>query len=372
MRISYPPQLPISSRKDEIIQAIQQHQVVVVAGDTGSGKTTQLPKICLEAGRGAGKNLIGCTQPRRIAAVSVTERLQEELAAPELVGYKIRFSDRTGPHTKIKFMTDGVLLAETQGDRALRRYDTIIIDEAHERSLNIDFLLGCLHGLLAERSDLKLIIASATIDTEKFSRHFGAAPIIQVEGRTYPVTIEYCPASTETEEDEAAKDLSELVSEQVRRVMSKAGGDILVFMPTERDILETSDALRKQLHDQALVLPLFGRLQGGEQRRIFQAAQLRKIIVATNVAETSITVPGIETVIDTGLARISRYSPRSGTTSLPVARVSRASCNQRAGRCGRIGQDAAFVSTARKITLRGLSSRYRRYCAPTLQKSSSR
>lgn len=337
MHISYPSQLPISSRKDEIIQAIQQHQVVVVAGDTGSGKTTQLPKICLEAGRGAGKNLIGCTQPRRIAAVSVTERLQEELAAPELVGYKIRFSDRTGPQTKIKFMTDGVLLAETQGDRSLRRYDTIIIDEAHERSLNIDFLLGCLHGLLAERSDLKLIIASATIDTEKFSRHFGAAPIIQVEGRTYPVTIEYCPAGTETEEDEAAKDLSELVSEQVRRVMSKAGGDILVFMPTERDILETSDALRKQLHDQALVLPLFGRLQGGEQRRIFQAAQLRKIIVATNVAETSITVPGIETVIDTGLARISRYSPRSGTTSLPVARVSRASCNQRAGRCGRIG-----------------------------------
>jgi ATP-dependent helicase HrpA len=337
MRIHYPASLPISSRKDEIISAIQEHQVVVVAGDTGSGKTTQLPKMCLEAGRAAGRNLIGCTQPRRIAAMSVAERVQEELAAPELVGYKIRFSDRTGPQTKIKFMTDGVLLAETQGDRTLRRYDTLIIDEAHERSLNIDFLLGYLHQLLAKRSDLKLIISSATIDTEKFSRHFGDAPIIQVEGRTYPVSIEYCPPGTDSEEEEEVKDLSGLVIEQVRRVMSRPGGDMLVFMPTERDILETTDALRKQLEGKALVLPLFGRLQGGEQRRIFQPAQQRKIIVATNVAETSITVPGIETVIDTGLARISRYSPRSGTTSLPVARVSKASCSQRAGRCGRIG-----------------------------------
>ncbi len=337
MRISYPANLPITSRKDAIIQAIQEHQVVVVAGDTGSGKTTQLPKMCLEAGRAAGRSLIGCTQPRRIAAVSVTERVQEELGAAELVGYKIRFSDRTGPHTRIKFMTDGVLLAETQGDRSLRRYDTIIIDEAHERSLNIDFLLGYLHQLLARRPDLKLLISSATIDTEKFSRHFHDAPIIQVEGRTYPVSIEYCPPGSNSEEDDETKDLSELVIEQVRRVMSKPGGDILVFMPTERDILETSDALKKQLQDQALVLPLFGRLHGGEQRKIFLPAQVRKIIVATNVAETSITVPGIETVIDTGLARISRYSPRSGTTSLPVARVSKASCDQRKGRCGRIG-----------------------------------
>ncbi len=337
MRIQYPANLPITSRKDDIIQAIRANQVVVVAGDTGSGKTTQLPKMCLEAGRAAGRCLIGCTQPRRIAAVSVTERVQEELGAAELVGYKIRFSDRTGPQTRIKFMTDGVLLAETQGDRALRRYDTLIIDEAHERSLNIDFLLGYLHQLLARRPDLKLLISSATIDTEKFSRHFHDAPIIQVEGRTYPVTLEYCPPGSGSEDDDEAKDLSELVIEQVRRVMSKPGGDILVFMPTERDILDTSDALRKQLQDQALVLPLFGRLHGGEQRKIFLPAQVRKIIVATNVAETSITVPGIETVIDTGLARISRYSPRSGTTSLPVTRVAQASCNQRAGRCGRIG-----------------------------------
>ena len=337
MRINYPPQLPITAAKDAIIQAIQRQQVVVVAGDTGSGKTTQLPKMCLEAGRAAGRSLIGCTQPRRIAAISVAERVQEELAAPELVGCKIRFSDRTGPQNKIKFMTDGVLLAETQGDRDLRRYDTLIIDEAHERSLNIDFLLGYLHQVLARRSDLKLIISSATIDTEKFSRHFNDAPIVQVEGRTYPVSIEYCPPGSTSEEDEADKDLSGLVIEQVRRVMSRPGGDLLVFMPTERDILETTDTLKKQLEGQALVLPLFGRLQGGEQRRIFLPAQQRKIIVATNVAETSITVPGIETVIDTGLARISRYSPRSGTTSLPVARVSRASCDQRKGRCGRIG-----------------------------------
>ncbi|CAK8723634.1 ATP-dependent RNA helicase HrpA [Candidatus Electronema halotolerans] len=337
MRIHYPAQLPITARKDEIIRAVQEHQVVVVAGDTGSGKTTQLPKMCLEAGRAAGRCLIGCTQPRRIAAVSVTERVQEELGAAELVGYKIRFSDRTGPQTRIKFMTDGVLLAETQGDRDLRRYDTLIIDEAHERSLNIDFLLGYLHQLLARRPDLKLLISSATIDTEKFSRHFSDAPIIQVEGRTYPVTMEYCPPGADSDEDDEAKDLSELIIEQVRRVMSKPGGDILIFMPTERDILDTADVLKKQFQDQALVLPLFGRLQGGEQRRIFQPAQVRKIIVATNVAETSITVPGIETVIDTGLARISRYSPRSGTTSLPVTRVSQASCRQRAGRCGRIG-----------------------------------
>ena len=296
MRISYPSQLPISAAKDAIIQAVQQHQVVVVAGDTGSGKTTQLPKMCLEAGRAAGRSLIGCTQPRRIAAISVAERVQEELAAPELVGCKIRFSDRTGPQNKIKFMTDGVLLAETQGDRDLRRYDTLIIDEAHERSLNIDFLLGYLHQVLARRSDLKLIISSATIDTEKFSKHFNDAPIVRVEGRTYPVSIEYCPPGADSEEDEADKDLSGLVIEQVRRVMSRPGGDILVFMPTERDILETTDALKKQLEGQALVLPLFGRLQGGEQRRIFQPAQQRKIIVATNVAETSITVPGSETV----------------------------------------------------------------------------
>jgi len=225
MRIHYPAELPITARKDEIVQAIRAHQVVVVAGDTGSGKTTQLPKMCLEAGRGAERRLIGCTQPRRIAAMSVAERVQEELGAAELVGYKIRFSDRTTAQTRIKFMTDGVLLAETQGDRSLRRYDTLIIDEAHERSLNIDFLLGYLHRLLADRPDLKLLIASATIDTEKFSRHFGGAPIIQVSGRTYPVRVEYRPPGSGAEDDdEPDRDIDALVIEQVRLLMSRPGG----------------------------------------------------------------------------------------------------------------------------------------------------
>ncbi|MCI5145559.1 MAG: ATP-dependent RNA helicase HrpA, partial [Candidatus Electrothrix sp. AR3] len=336
MHFNYPQHLPIIDKKEEIIQAIQEHQIIVVAGDTGSGKTTQLPKICLEAGQGAEKKLIGCTQPRRIAAISVTDRVKEELGAPDLVGYKIRFHDHTGPKTKIKFMTDGVLLAETQGDRTLSRYDTIILDEAHERSLNIDFLLGYLHRLLAMRKDLKLIISSATIDTEKFSNHFSNAPIIQVSGRTYPVSFMYRPSSAENTEE--VKDLSQQVVEVVSPLADRpGGGDILVFMPTERDILDTVAALNRQLRQDALVLPLFGRLQGGEQKRIFHNSPQRKIIVATNVAETSITVPGIETVVDTGLARIAHYNVRAGTTALPVTRVSKASCDQRAGRCGRVG-----------------------------------
>ncbi|XOF34166.1 MAG: DUF3418 domain-containing protein [Candidatus Electrothrix sp. YB6] len=335
MQLNYPTQLPITDRKDEIVQAIRDNQVIVIAGDTGSGKTTQLPKMCLEAGRAGEGTMIGCTQPRRIAALSVTERVQEELGQVRTVGSKIRFQDRTGPKTRIKFMTDGILLAETRGDRNLRAYDTLIIDEAHERSLNIDFLLGYLHQLLARRPDLKLIIASATIDTEKFSKHFHDAPIIQVEGRTYPVTMEYCPP--DDEDDESSQDIDRLVADQVVALMSRPGGDILAFLPTERDILDTVALLRKELADRALILPLFGRLQGGEQRRIFRSAHQRKIIVATNVAETSITVPGIECVVDTGLARIAHYNVRAGTTHLPVARVSQASCDQRAGRCGRIG-----------------------------------
>lgn len=342
MQLNYPSNLPITARKEAIIQAIQEHQVIVVAGATGSGKTTQLPKMCLDAGRAEGRAIIGCTQPRRIAAMSVAERVQEELGeqgVPDLVGYKIRFHDHTGSGTKIKFMTDGILLAETQGDRELRRYDTIIIDEAHERSLNIDFLLGYLHRLLATRRDLKLIIASATIDTEKFSRHFHDAPIIEVSGRTYPVTFQYRPGDAAGDETgDAAQDICERATEEVRGLADRpGGGDILVFMPTERDILDTVTALNKSLRQTALVLPLFGRLHGKEQRRIFQSSPLRKIIVATNVAETSITVPGIETVVDTGLARISHYNVRAGTTHLPVTRVSKASCDQRAGRCGRIG-----------------------------------
>jgi len=336
MHLHYPEQLPISGSRADIVKALQQYQVVVIAGDTGSGKTTQLPKMCLEAGRGR-QGLIGCTQPRRLAAVSVAERVREELGSSSLVGYKIRFHDQTSAKTKIKFMTDGILLAETRSDRNLSQYDTIIIDEAHERSLNIDFLLGCLHQLLSRRKDLKVIISSATIDTEKFSRHFDNAPVIEVSGRTYPVTYRYHSPGPEAGDDSDQTMVELASSEVITLADSHRGGDILVFMPTERDILDTVELLRKKLQQPALVLPLFGRLQGAEQRKIFRPSRLRKIIVATNVAETSITVPGIRAVVDTGLARIARYNVRAGTTSLPVSRISRASCDQRAGRCGRTG-----------------------------------
>ncbi len=336
MNLNYPEQLPICGRRADIVAALQQHQVVVIAGDTGSGKTTQLPKMCIEAGL-VRQGIIGCTQPRRIAAISVADRVREELAEPDLVGYKIRFHDRTGRRTKIKFMTDGILLAETRSDRKLSRYDAIIIDEAHERSLNIDFLLGYLHQLLAVRKELKLIISSATIDTEKFSRHFNNAPIIEVSGRTYPVTYRYQSAATADSADSDRNIVEQAAAETISLAETPGGGDILVFMPTERDITDTVALVRKKLHSPALVLPLFGRLQGSDQRKIFQPSRLRKIIIATNVAETSITVPGIHAVVDTGLARIARYNIRAGTTSLPVSRVSRASCDQRAGRCGRTG-----------------------------------
>ncbi len=333
MQLHYPEILPISTRRADIVKTVQEHQVVVIAGDTGSGKTTQLPKMCLEAGRGR-QGIIGCTQPRRIAAVSMADRVREELGASALVGYKIRFHDHTGADTKIKFMTDGILLAETRSDRNLAQYDTIIIDEAHERSLNIDFLLGYLHQLLKSRKDLKMIISSATIDTEKFSRHFSNAPVIQVSGRTYPVTFRYHEPDTATVNNEQTM-VEQATSEVISLADNPGGGDILVFMPTERDILDTVELLKKKLQNPALVLPLFGRLHGADQRKIFQPSQLRKIIVATNVAETSITVPGILAVVDTGVARIARYNVRAGTTSLPVSRISRASCDQRAGRCGR-------------------------------------
>ncbi len=331
MYLSYPPELPVSERRDEIVAAIASHQVLIIIGDTGSGKTTQLPKMCVEAGRGTA-GLIGCTQPRRIAALSVAERVAEEIKAPDQVGYKIRFHDRTSKDTLIKFMTDGVLLAETRQDAQLRQYDTLIVDEAHERSLNIDFLLGYLKNLLPARPDLKLIISSATIDAEKFSRHFDAAPVISVSGRSYPITTVYREVDEEEEEsyvDQAVAAIEELAT-------LPQGGDMLVFMPTERDINDTIDALQA-LSDSHLILPLFGRLPAAEQRKIFRPAPKRKIIVATNVAETSVTVPGIRFVVDTGLARISRYNPRTGTTSLKVSRISQASCQQRQGRCGRTG-----------------------------------
>ncbi len=334
MKIIYPDNLPITDHKDIIIDAIIQHQVVVIAGDTGSGKTTQLPKMCLEA-LPENELLIGCTQPRRIAASTVATRVADELgAAGDMVGYKIRFHDYTTPATKIKFMTDGVLLAETRNDRLLSRYGVIIVDEAHERSLNIDFLLGYLKQLLHRRKDLKIIITSATIDTEAFSKHFDNAPIITVSGRTFPVTIRYNPP----EEDllgEKDGELEHCVQTVCDLYESEPKGDILVFLPTERDIRDCCQILEKRI-TQAVVLPIFGRLPSGDQRRIFQNFNQVKIVVATNVAETSVTVPGIRYVVDSGLARISFYNVRAKTTSLPVTRISKASCDQRKGRCGRV------------------------------------
>lgn len=345
VRSSYPSHLPVVEERERIVDAIRENQVVIVAGDTGSGKTTQLPKMCLEAGRGENC-LIGCTQPRRLAATSVSQRVREELgeAFSVVVGYKIRFRDVTGPDTRIKFMTDGILLAETSGDPLLSSYDTIIIDEAHERSLNIDFLLGILKRLVSKRPDLKIVITSATIDTEKFSNAFDQAPVIEVSGRTYPVEIRYL----EEEPREEDADYREQAVEAVFDICnSERPGDILVFMPTEKDIRETIKLLTKgfqgkeggklKREESPLLLPLFGRLTGAEQNRIFRTSPFRKIVVATNVAETSVTVPGIRYVVDTGLARIASYSPGARTTKLPVSRISRASCDQRTGRCGRVG-----------------------------------
>ncbi|MFZ2448830.1 MAG: ATP-dependent RNA helicase HrpA [Syntrophobacteraceae bacterium] len=336
---SYPPELPITEWRDRIVSAIREHQVIVITGETGSGKSTQIPKFCLEAGRGREKT-IGITQPRRIAAITLAARVSDELGrdGPRLVGHKIRFQDRTARTTRIKFMTDGILLAEAQKDRQFRAYDTIIVDEAHERTLNIDFLLGILHRTLPGRPDLKVIITSATIDPEKFSEAFGGAPIIEVSGRTYPVELLYRPA--EPAEDDEAEDVTH-VDQTIRAVdLLKSGrgkrGDILIFMPTELDIRETVQRLEERRPFNTLVLPLFGRMAPGDQQRIFAPTSEDKIIVATNVAETSITIPRIRYVIDTGLARIARYNARSKTRSLPVAPVSQASADQRKGRCGRV------------------------------------
>jgi len=329
--------LPIFAKKDEIIDALMHHPVIVVSGETGSGKTTQLPKFCLAAGRGID-GVIGCTQPRRIAATTVARRIAEELGQEtgKSVGYKIRFKERTAAEAYIKIMTDGILLAETQSDRHLSAYDTIIVDEAHERSLNIDFILGILQNLVNQRDDLKLIITSATIDTEKFSKAFRNAPIIEVSGRMYPVEIEYLrPDEGESEDGELTH--VDLAAGAVERILKHtAGGDILVFMPTEQDIRETCELIEAVNAPGSRVLPLFARLTAAEQNRVFARLPERKIIVATNVAETSITIPGIKYVIDSGLARISRYSPRTRTTSLPVVPISKSSADQRQGRCGRV------------------------------------
>ncbi|MDP9444139.1 MAG: ATP-dependent RNA helicase HrpA, partial [Actinomycetota bacterium] len=333
-KLSFPPELPISRRKDDIAAAIRDHQVVVVAGETGSGKTTQLPKICLELGRGR-HGLIGHTQPRRIAARSVAERIAQEVGEElgGVVGFQVRFTDRVGSATRVKLMTDGILLAEIQRDRMLRRYDTLIIDEAHERSLNIDFILGYLKRLLPRRPDLKVVITSATIDPQRFSQHFDDAPVIEVSGRTYPVEIRYRP-QTQPDADQVQG-----VCEAVDELCAEGPGDILVFLSGEREIRDTADALRAQRRREygidTEILPLFARLSAAEQHRVFAPHAGRRIVLATNVAETSLTVPGIRYVVDPGTARISRYSLRTKVQRLPIEPVSQASADQRAGRCGR-------------------------------------
>ena len=374
----YPEELPVSGKREEIAAAISRHQVVIVCGETGSGKTTQLPKICLELGRGVA-GLIGHTQPRRIAARSVASRIAQELQSPlgQAVGYKVRFNDKLSESSYIKLMTDGILLAETQGDRFLNAYDTIIIDEAHERSLNIDFLLGYLKQLLPKRPDLKVIVTSATIDAERFSRHFNDAPVIEVSGRTYPVEIRYRPLgkpgfmakeidapedeediellgqdlmgvkrkarieSRWLQEDEEEEAIEEAILDAADDLLRMADGDILVFLPGEREIRDVADHLRKYQGRSAKlrhieVLPLFARLSIEDQQKIFRRSGTTRIVLATNVAETSLTVPGIKYVIDAGLARVNRYSPRAKVEQLQIEKISQAAANQRAGRCGRV------------------------------------
>ena len=334
--ITFPAELPLSGRVQDISELLQRHQVLVVCGETGSGKTTQIPKLCLAMGRGV-RGMIGHTQPRRIAARSVAARIAEEIQEQVggAVGYKIRFGDHCGPNTAVKLMTDGILLAEIQSDPALWAYDTLIIDEAHERSLNIDFLLGYLRRLLPRRPDLKVIITSATIDPDRFARHFNNAPVVNVSGRTYPVELRYRPLASE---QDAALDRTQTdaILDAVDELAAEGPGDVLVFLSGEREIRETAEALRKHHPPATEILPLYARLSAAEQNRVFQKSRSRRIVLATNVAETSLTVPGIRYVVDPGRARISRYSLRSKVQRLPVESISQASANQRAGRCGRV------------------------------------
>jgi len=329
--------LPITSQQDTIVQAIKNNPVVIISGETGSGKTTQIPKFCLAAGRGID-GLIGCTQPRRIAAITVAARLAEEMGEKpgQSVGYKIRFQEKTRHSTYIKIMTDGILLAETQGDPYLNSYDTIIVDEAHERSLNIDFVLGILKTLLRKRKDLKLIITSATIDTLKFSAAFNDAPVIEVSGRTYPVETHYWPAKNDHLDNSAATHVDLAADAVANLLRQEPPGDILVFMPTEQDIRDTCDLLTGRKLKKTHLLPLYARLSAAEQQTVFKTSKARKVIVATNIAETSITIPGIRYVVDTGLARIAQYTPKSRITALPVVPISQSSADQRLGRCGRM------------------------------------
>ncbi len=341
--VEIPPELPIAARKDEIINAVRNNSVVIISGETGSGKTTQIPKMMLEAGLGSA-GVIGCTQPRRIAAQTVASRIAQELGEDLgcTVGYKIRFDDRSSPDCAVKIMTDGILLAEAQKDRSLAQYEVIIVDEAHERSLNIDFTLGILRRLVKKRRDLKVVITSATIDTEKFSKAFDGAPVIEVSGRMYPVDIQYMAGETDdgTEDSGDEGDDTEYVeacADAVEYILSTSRyGDILVFLPTEQDIGETMELIRSRSTGVVTVLPLFARLSAKEQRKVFLSQPGRKVVVSTNVAETSLTIPGIKYVVDTGLARIPHYRPRTRTTALPVKKISQSSANQRAGRCGRV------------------------------------
>ncbi|THV39462.1 ATP-dependent RNA helicase HrpA [Glycomyces buryatensis] len=364
-KIVYPEELPVSQRREDLLEAIRDNQVVIIAGETGSGKTTQIPKICLELGRGV-RGMIGHTQPRRIAARAVAERIAEELGSPlgEAVGWKVRFTDQVSDASFIKVMTDGILLTEIQRDRLLSAYDTIIIDEAHERSLNIDFILGCLRQILSKRPDLKVIVTSATIDPERFAKHFAGsekglsaggekkglsaggekqgqsgtdgdpAPIIEVSGRTYPVEVRYRPLL----EDEVQRDQTDGILEAVSELGRVGDGDILVFLSGEQEIRDTADALEKAKLRHTEIVPLYARLSAAEQHRVFSSHTGRRIVLATNVAETSLTVPGIRYVIDAGNARISRYSARTKVQRLPIERISQASANQRAGRCGRVAE----------------------------------
>ena len=340
-KISYPEELPISQKSALIKKTIKENQVTILCGETGSGKTTQLPKICLDIGLGI-RGKIGHTQPRRLAARAVSQRIAEELNTQlgNEVGFKVRFSDQSNDASYIKLMTDGILLAECHHDPFLNQYDTIIIDEAHERSLNIDFLMGYLKRLIKKRKDLKIIITSATIDPDRFSKHFDNAPVVNVSGRTYPVEVRYRPY--QSAEGENKKNLQDGIIEAVNELSKRDRGDILVFLSGERDIRETADVLAKEVGNRALdnteVLPLLARLSNAEQNKIFHPSNKRRIVLATNVAETSLTVPGIKYVIDSGVARISRYSWRSKIQRLPIEKISQASANQRKGRCGRVSE----------------------------------
>jgi len=335
--LKYPSHLPIFQKKNEILKAIRDNQVIIISGETGSGKSTQIPKMCLESGRG-NKGQIACTQPRRLAAVTIAQRIAEELGevVGRTVGYKIRFDEKSSKDSRIKIMTDGVLLAETPHDPMLKQYDTIIVDEAHERSVNIDFILGMLRNLLKRRKDLKVIITSATLDTEKFSQAFQHAPIIEVSGRLYHVEVSYRPLDRNLEEKGEMTYIDAAVNAVDDLLKSESDGDVLVFMPTEQDIRECCEILKGRNDENTQILPLFARLSSTDQKHVFLHTNARKVIVATNIAETSLTIPGVRFVVDTGLARVLYYNPRSGTTSLPILPVSQSSADQRKGRCGRV------------------------------------